>query len=148
MTALNFPNNPTDGQLYPIAPAANQIQYKYNSSKQAWLVNPATAITPVIVVTSESSNSINTGAAVFTFNSAAPVGFFVGQRLRAVHTLSNYMEGQITALTATELTLNIDYTKGTGGPYTAWTIGVTGDTPSDDFFLNETNLALILALTS
>lgn len=146
MTALNFPNNPTDGQLYPIAPTANQIQYKYNSSKQAWLVNPATAITPVIVVTSESSNSIATGSKVFTFNSAAPVGFYVGQRLRAVHTLSNYMEGQVVALTATELTLNIDYTKGTGGPYTDWTIGVTGDTPSNDF--NETNLALILALSS
>jgi len=37
MAALNFPNNPTDGQLYPDPPETGVIQYIFSSAKGTWL---------------------------------------------------------------------------------------------------------------
>lgn len=46
MSALTFPSNPTNGELYPLSPALGQYQYQYIASTNTWvLVGRATGVT-------------------------------------------------------------------------------------------------------
>lgn len=142
MTVLNFPNNPTDRQLFPVNITPEQIQYIYNSSKNAWLVNsnaPDGLSAPTLVVTSTTSNTLSIGIKAFNFTQSSPTGFYLGQRLRAVNNINNYMEGIINQLTTNSLTLNIDYIQGTG-TFNSWTIGVTGDIPDLEQLVQTSSL--------
>jgi hypothetical protein len=54
MAALNFPNNPEDGQLYPDPAEPGVTQYVWNATKGTWLavakgVERVDAATPIIV---------------------------------------------------------------------------------------------------
>ena len=35
--AYDFPNNPTDGQIYPVPAAAGQAQYQWIASRNHWI---------------------------------------------------------------------------------------------------------------
>ncbi len=75
---------------------------------------------------SSSDVNIGTGSKTFTTNlSASDVAFNVGQRVRIAYNASQFMEGAITAFSATTLTVLVDYTGGSGD-YNSWNIGVAG----------------------
>lgn len=75
-----------------------------------------------------SSATIGTGSKTLSYSSVSNLGWIVGMRLRAsaVSAPTNFMEGQITAVSAVSVTINVTYTSGSG-TYVAWTIGVAGE---------------------
>ena len=75
---------------------------------------------------SSSSVSIGSGSRTFTIPTAANRGWVIGMRLRAAFDGSNYVEGPITSLTATSVTINVDNALGSG-TRTSWAIGIAGD---------------------
>lgn len=75
-------------------------------------------------VTSTTSNSISTGSKTWSFATTTHA-FTVGQRVRVIVDVSNYVEGIITASSATGITVNVSNTVGSG-TYTSWTFGLTG----------------------
>jgi hypothetical protein len=79
-------------------------------------------------VTSVSSSSvaIETGSKIFTIPTSANRGWIVGMRLRAAFDSNNYVEGPITALASTTVTINVDLAVGSG-TRTSWNIGIAGD---------------------
>lgn len=82
------------------------------------------------IVNSTSTNTLGSGSKTFTFPSTPYLGWMLGVRLRAIGTANNYMEGNITSVLPTSVTMNIDYVVGSG-TYSSWTIGLTGDKGSD-----------------
>ena len=75
-------------------------------------------------LTSTTSYAVGTGIRTFTTNlSATQTAFAVGQRVRVSNpaTPSNFMEGPISTFTGTALSVNVDYTGGSG-TYTSWNI--------------------------
>ena len=85
-------------------------------------------------VISATNNTIGTGNRTFTVTSTG--AFVIGQRVRVIHTgtPANFMEGEITALTAnSSITVNVANFGGSGSS-TAWTftaaglVGATGPT--------------------
>ena len=81
-----------------------------------------------IQVTSPSSSSVSigSGSRTFTIPTAANRGWVIGMRLRAAFDGSNYVEGPITSLTETSVTINVDNAVGSG-TRTSWAIGIAGD---------------------
>ncbi len=79
-------------------------------------------------VTSASSNTNSTGTKTFVVNKSN--AYITGSRIRIASTAlpTNYMEGTITAIVGLTFTVSVDYVGGTvgAGPYTAWTISITG----------------------
>jgi len=102
---------------------------------------PTTPVTPGVIVTvcnlpdagigyagltSTTSMAIGTGSKSFTVSiNSANSAFVVGNRVRIIYDTTNYMEGTVTAYSATSMTVNVDTTAGSG-TYAAWTIGLTG----------------------
>lgn len=74
-------------------------------------------------VTSTSSQSVSIGAKTWTLNTAN--AFITGDRIRAIQSTSNYVEGTAT-ITGTTLTMTSDVSVGTTGPYTNWTFSIAG----------------------
>ena len=77
-------------------------------------------------VTSTTSNIIGTGTKTFVVSYSGD--FTIGERVRVSYTTTpaNYVEGQITAITAdNSITINADVIGGSG-TYTAWTFGTAG----------------------
>jgi hypothetical protein len=79
--------------------------------------------------TSTSSVAIGTGSKVFAYASSSNLGWLVGTRLRAANSSSNYLEGVVTAVSATSVTLTSDFTAGSG-TFASWNLGVAGDPAS------------------
>ena len=80
-------------------------------------------------VTSTTSQSIATGS--LTWNTSNTGAYAVGQRVRVIYTTTptNFVAGVITALTTnTSITVSVDTTGGSGGPYTSWTFAIDGIT--------------------
>jgi hypothetical protein len=76
---------------------------------------------------STTSNSIALGSVSFTFTSSSTnLGWLIGTRLRAYNDATHYMEGVVTAVSATAVTVTADYIVG-AGTFSSWTIGVAGD---------------------
>jgi hypothetical protein len=83
--------------------------------------------TPSMIEASTTSNTISSsGSKTFAYTSDPLLTWFIGQRLRAVNDASNYMEGVITAVSATSVTITADYSVGSG-TFTTWTLGIAGD---------------------
>lgn len=77
-------------------------------------------------VTSATSNTIGTGSKTWSLASITHA-FIVGQRVRVVANVSNYVEGIITASSTTEIAVNVTNIVGSAGAaYTSWTFGLTG----------------------
>jgi len=77
--------------------------------------------------TSVTSNAIaNSGSKTFAYSSSTNLGWLFGTRLRFANDASNYMEGTVTAVSATSVTATMDNSVGSG-TYTSWNIGIAGD---------------------
>jgi hypothetical protein len=83
-----------------------------------------------ITRTSTTSNSIGTGSKTFNFTTSANLGWLVGTRLRAANSGSNYIEGEITAVDDSSVTISSDKSIGSG-TFTSWNIALTGDSGTD-----------------
>jgi hypothetical protein len=86
----------------------------------------ADGLDSIMSVVHVAGQTIGTGSKVFTYTSTPNLGFTIGQRVRASNSVSNYMEGVITLLSSTSMTVTVDNTSGTG-TLSGWTIGVAGD---------------------
>ena len=77
--------------------------------------------------TSTSSLAIGTGAKSFTFPASSNLGWAIGTRLRATVTtdVASYLEGVVTAVTASSVTILVDLTAGTG-TFASWSMVVVG----------------------
>ena len=76
---------------------------------------------------STMSNSIGTGSKTFTYSSSSSntnlERLVVGTRLRAVYDENNYMEGVVTAVSSTSVTITSDNAVGSG-TYALWFIRI------------------------
>lgn len=77
-------------------------------------------------VSSDSLAIATSGSKTLTYTSSANLGWLNGTRLRYAYDGSNYMEGVVTSVSATSVTITVDNSKGSG-TYTAWNIGIAGD---------------------
>jgi hypothetical protein len=76
--------------------------------------------------TSTSSNTVGTGTKTFTYTSTSNLGWLVGTRLRISNTASNWMEGPITAVSATSVTIDSQLVSGSG-TFTSWNLTIAGE---------------------
>jgi len=76
--------------------------------------------------TSTTSNTIGSGSKTFAYATSNNLGWLVGTRLRFTYDVSNYMEGIVTAVSATSVTITSDNTLGSG-TYASWNIAIAGD---------------------
>jgi hypothetical protein len=76
--------------------------------------------------TSTTSNSIGNGNKTFSYTSSSNLGWLSGTRLRASHSSSQYVEGVVSSVSATSVTIAVDNHVGSG-TYTSWNIGISGD---------------------
>lgn len=94
--------------------------------------------------TSTTSNAIaSTGSKTFTYSASQNLGWLIGTRLRTANSPTQYMEGTVTAVSSTSVTITVDNFKGTG-TYTSWNIGIAGDKGID---ANSVNLQKIIDAT-
>ena len=88
----------------------------------------ADGVSQALTRASTTSNLIESGAfKSFTYTTPTNVGWVVGSRLRAVDssTPGNFMEGSISTVSSTDVTIYVDVMAGTG-TIAAWDIAVTG----------------------
>ncbi len=79
---------------------------------------------------STDSETLGLGSVTFTYTVASlNLGWLIGTRLRMWHDATNYQEGQITAVSGTQVTVDVDYVVG-AGTYATWDIGIAGDVGS------------------
>lgn len=116
-----------DGSVY----FRQDVPQYYSKSGGAWgspisLLGPQGPAGAGFSVTSTTSNAIGTGAKSFTI--AAGGLSYLGARMRAAVTASptNFLEGIVTAATATSVTITADAIGGTG-THAAWSLVVAGD---------------------
>jgi hypothetical protein len=80
-----------------------------------------------ITRTSTDSNTIGTGSKTFTYYiPSSNLGWLINTRLRAANDVSNYIEGVVTAVNSTSVTITSDNAVGSG-TYISWNITLTGD---------------------
>jgi hypothetical protein len=76
---------------------------------------------------SVTSNSIATGSKSFNYTAASlNLGWAVGTRLRAYNSVGNYMEGTVSTVSSTAVTITVDVAIGSG-TFTAWDLFIAGD---------------------
>jgi hypothetical protein len=75
--------------------------------------------------TSTDSVTIGSGNKSFTYSASGNLGWVVGMRLRAAKDAYTWMEGPITAVSSTSVTINVDTLEGSG-TYASWALGVAG----------------------
>jgi hypothetical protein len=81
-------------------------------------------------VYSTINNSIGTGSKTFTYTASSNLGWLIGSRLRAAYDKNNYMEGVITVVSNTSVTISVDNTVGSG-TYISWNITTRTSTTSN-----------------
>jgi len=80
-----------------------------------------------ITRTSTTSLTIgNSGSKTLSYTASNNLGWVIGMRLRFSKDINNYIEGVISAVSSTSVTITADYSVGTG-TYATWTIGIAGD---------------------
>jgi len=76
---------------------------------------------------STTSLALGTGSKAFTYTAVANnLGWMVGSRLRAYNDATHYMEGVVTAVSNSGVTINVDYVVGSG-TLASWSLGIAGD---------------------
>jgi len=100
------------------------------AAAQASSVQAEIYATQQMNATSTTSHSLTTGSKTFTVETNK--GFVINQYLVITPTAdsSKFMQGSISSYDKVTgaLIVNVDYSSSTGGPYTAWTLGVIGRT--------------------
>ena len=100
--------------------------------------------------TSTTSLAIaSSGTKTLNYTASSNLGWLVGTRLRFFHDSNSYMEGQVTAVSSTSVSISVDYKVGSG-TYTSWNIGVAGDVGSSGTYSNAVieNTSGTLVITS
>mgnify|MGYP006921345014 CR=1 FL=1 len=83
--------------------------------------------TPTIIETSTSSVALgNSGTKTFAYTSDPNLAWVIGQRLRAINDTTHYMEGVITAVSATSVSFTADLSVG-AGTFSSWTLALAGN---------------------
>jgi hypothetical protein len=75
---------------------------------------------------SPTSNTIGTGSKTFAYATSSNLGWVFGTRLRAANSATNFVEGVVTAVSSTSVTIDVDTTVGSG-TYTSWSLAVAGE---------------------
>jgi len=83
-------------------------------------------VNSTILTNSVSSVSIDVSSKTFTYASATNLGWMVGSRLRAANSSTNWMEGVVTSVSATSVTILVDLISGTG-TFSSWNIALAGE---------------------
>lgn len=92
-----------------------------------WSIGICAENATVLTANSTDTISIGTGSKTLNFPSAiVAIGWKVGTRLRFAADVNNYMDGKITNVTTTAVTIDVDFTEGTGS-HSAWGISITGE---------------------
>jgi microcystin-dependent protein len=106
---------------------ALQVSEAYDGDVDSFIsliTSTSSALIATISGTSTSTLTVGTGSKTFTTQSGK--SWVLGQRLRAASDDgTKIMEGQVTAYATTSLTLNVDYTSGSGS-HSDWNISLTG----------------------
>ncbi len=77
---------------------------------------------------STTSNVLGTGTKTFTFTvNSSNLGWVVGTRLRAYSTATQYMDGAVTAVSSSSVTISADFVVGSG-TLTSWSLFIVGNT--------------------
>jgi hypothetical protein len=77
-------------------------------------------------VSSVTSQSITTGSKTFALTlSLGPHAYIIGERVRIINSTTNFIEGTITAISQTSMTVDVTLANGSG-TFTAWTFAVAG----------------------
>jgi hypothetical protein len=89
--------------------------------------------------TSTTSNSIGTGSKTFTYYiPSSNLGWLVNTRLRAAYDVSNYIEGVVTAVSSTSVTITSDNAVGSG-TYISWNITINNNKYSNKLVTMQQN---------
>lgn len=81
--------------------------------------------------TSTTSIAIaSSGSKTLNYTASTNLGWLVGTRLRFANSISNYMEGAVTAVSSTSVTIDVDNSSGTG-TLNSWNISIAGDKGTD-----------------
>jgi hypothetical protein len=83
-------------------------------------------VNSTILTNSVSSVSIDVSSKTFTYASATNLGWMIGSRLRAANSSTNWMEGVVTSVSATSVTILVDLISGTG-TFSSWNIALAGE---------------------
>lgn len=83
-------------------------------------------VNSTILTNSVSSVSIDVSSKTFTYASATNLGWMVGSRLRAANSSTNWMEGVVTSVSSTSVTILVDLISGTG-TFSSWNIALAGE---------------------
>ena len=114
------------GSILTALGSANTITY--NNAIEAYNSAVGAVNAPGSSATSTTSLSIGTGAKSLTIQTGK--GFVVGQSVKIAYTTAptNWMLGDITAYNSGTGALDVNVTtiSGTGGPFTAWTVAISG----------------------
>jgi hypothetical protein len=89
-------------------------------------------------VFSTMSNSIGTGSKTFTSSLFSNLGWLVSTRLRAAYDENNYMEGVVTAVSSTSVTITSDNAVGSG-TYISWNITINNNKYSNKLVTMQQN---------
>jgi hypothetical protein len=93
----------------------------------AWSLGIAAENATVLVANSTDTIALGAGAKTLNFPSAIiAIGWAVGTRLRFAVDANNYMDGNITAVSPTAVTINATVVVGSGS-FSAWNITVAGE---------------------
>jgi len=89
-------------------------------------------------VTRTSTTSIaiaSSGSKTLNYTASTNLGWLVGTRLRFANSVSNYMEGAVTAVSSTSVTIDVDNSAGSG-TLASWNISIAGDKGTDASTVN------------
>jgi hypothetical protein len=162
------PSEPENGDVWLDSTTGFTYAYYVDADSSQWIEFGRTLVGPqgppgpagatgtageIIQITrsSTTSNAIGAGSKTFSYTSAT-MGWVVGTRLRASNTSTNWLEGLVTSVSSTSVTISVDLTSGSG-TYTSWNIsvsgerGITGDFSAAYSFNNQlTSYTLVAAI--
>lgn len=94
-------------------------------------------LSATMAVISTTSIVLGVGTKTLAYSSAPTLGWALGIRLRVYNSATQYMEGMVTAFSATSVTITSDRFVGTG-TFAMWFIGITGDKGTDGISITST----------
>lgn len=106
----------TQNSLYNSKFWGDKLSVRGNLFKNPKVVNDFTNST-----TSTTSNTIGTGSKTFTYTSNPNLVWKLNQRLRIKNSTYVFVEGYITSVSSTSVTITVDLNSGSG-TYTSWTL--------------------------
>ncbi len=105
----------------------NASTFDFSVSDGATGSSGANGLNADVTRTSTTSIAIAaSGSKTLNYTASTNLGWLVGTRLRFANSISNYMEGAVTAVSSTSVTIDVDNSSGTG-TFASWNITIAGD---------------------